>query len=267
MGRKGTYALPVVAIAVLLLAMTPTGSADLISTTAPDWLGKAPTLNVNVSALSSPTSSAEELSGLGHKFELFGVMRDDTDPENAAGNSGNSGGGGGGNETISDTMTPVDYALAYRNLGGIRISALTNQLGLKYYFVAPRTCGGGSPRISLQIDGNGDGTPDFTAHGHVFAPAYTGCPANVWEYEDLTDSGLRWEITPGGVVPGVPVYPFVTWKQLVAAVTTAFPSHRVLSGYLVDDSCSFMPVTCGKAYYDLVTIENRTLEIWQDTVH
>jgi hypothetical protein len=26
------------------------------------------------------------------------------------------------------------------------------------------------------------------------------------------------------------------------------------------------PSTCGKAYYDLVTIENRTLEIWQDTV-
>jgi len=266
-GRKGIYALPVVAIAVLLLAMTPTGSADLISTTAPSWLGKAPTLNTNVSVLSSPTTSAEELPGLGHKFELFGVMKDDTDPENPDGTSGSSGGGGGGNETISATMTPADYALAYRSLGtGIKISALTDQLGLKYYFVAPRTCGGGSPRISLQIDSNGDGTPDFTAHGHVFAPVYAGCPTNVWEYEDLTDDLPRWEITPGGVVPGVAGYPFLTWKQLVAALGV-FPNLRVLSGYLVDDSCSFDPLTCGKAYYDLVTIENRTLEIWQDTVH
>jgi hypothetical protein len=262
------FVLPVVAIALVLLAMTPAGSADLISTAAPGWLGKAPTLNVNVSALSSPTSSAEELPGLGHKFELFGVMMDDTDPENPAGNSGQSGGGAGGNETISDTLTPADYALAYRSLGnGITISALTDQLGLKYYFVAPRTCGGGSPRISLQIDGNGDGTPDFTAHGHVNPPLYSGCPTDVWRYEDLTDDLARWEITPGGAVPGVPVFPFVTWKQLVAAVTAAYPSHRVLSGYLVDDSCSFLPTTCGKAYYDLVTIENRTLEIWQDTVH
>jgi hypothetical protein len=268
MGRKGILLLPVVGIAVLLLAMTPIGSADLISTTAPDWLGKAPTLNVNVAAISSPTTSAEELPGLGHKFELFGVMIDDTDPENATGNSGKSGGGAGGNETISSTMTPTSYALAYRDLGtGVKISALTNQLGLKYYFVAPRTCGGGSPRISLQIDSDGNGTPNFTAHGHVFAPVYTGCPPNVWEYEDLTDNAPRWEITPGGAVPGIPAYPFMPWKQFAAAVTAAFPTHRVLSGYLVDDSCSFMPATCGKAYYDLVTVENRTLEIWQDTVH
>jgi hypothetical protein len=40
----------------------------------------------------------------------------------------------------------------------------------------------------------------------------------------------------------------------------------VLAGLLVDDSCSFFTAACGKACYDLVTIENRTLEIWQDTV-
>ena len=40
----------------------------------------------------------------------------------------------------------------------------------------------------------------------------------------------------------------------------------VLSGGVYDDSCSFDAAACGKAYYDLVTVENRTLENRQDTV-
>jgi hypothetical protein len=41
----------------------------------------------------------------------------------------------------------------------------------------------------------------------------------------------------------------------------------VIAGFLVEDSC-FAPGSpgCGKAYYDLVTIENRTLETWHDAV-
>ena len=70
----------------------------------------------------------------------------------------------------------------------------------------------------------------------------------------------------GGAVPGVPVFPFQEWDALVIAVTTAFPNHRIYAEFLVDDSCVFFPAACGKAYYDLVTVENRTLEIWQDTV-
>ena len=43
--------------------------------------------------------------------------------------------------------------------------------------------------------------------------------------------------------------------------------HRVTAGFLLDgEACSFNPANCGKAYYDLVTIENRTLGIWHDTV-
>lgn len=61
-------------------------------------------------------STQEELPGLGHKFELFGSMIKDTDPENASGNSGNSGGGAGGNETISAVTAPGTLAFAYRNL-------------------------------------------------------------------------------------------------------------------------------------------------------
>jgi len=216
---------------------------------------------------SDPVSSREELPGLGHKFELLGVMVRDTDPENAVGGPGASGGGVGGNETISATMTPSSVALAFRSTTpGIKITAFTNQLGLKYYFVGTRTCGGGSPRLTLLVDSNGDGQTDFAVHGHVNPPAYAACISNKWRYEDLTDDLPRWEVTPGGAVPGLPVFPFTPWKAFAATVTAAFPNHRILAGFLVDDSCSFLPATCGKAYYDLVTIENRTLEIWQDTV-
>jgi len=219
---------------------------------------------------SDPVGSQEELPGLGHKFELLGVMVRDTDPENMVGGSGASGGGVGGNETISATMTPTSVALAFRSTTpGIKITAFTNQLGFKSYFVAPRTCGGGSPRITLLVDANGDGqfgTGDFAVHGHVNPPAYAACVTNKWRYDDLADDLPRWEVTPGGAVPSIPPFPYAPWKTLAAAVTTAFPNHKVLAGFLVDDSCSFLATTCGKAYYDLVTIENRTLEIWQDTV-
>jgi hypothetical protein len=84
-------------------------------------------------------------------------------------------------------------------------------------------------------------------------------------YENLTDNGPRWEVTPGGAV-NIPVFPFSTWDVLEAAVTAAFPNHRVITGSLVDDSCSFFPASCGEANYDLLTVENRTLENDQDTV-
>ena len=241
----------------------------------PDWVGRA-TGSMDASGLlvvgdavlaPDNTSTSEELPGLGHKYEMFGVMVRDTDPENAVGNPGGSGGGVGGNETISDVMTPTAVALAFRNIPpGVKIRALTNQLGLKYYFVAPRTCGGGSPRMTLLVDSDGDGDTDFAAHGHVNPPVYTACITDDWKYEDLTDAQPRWEVTPGGAVPGIPVFPFTPWDAFAAAVTTAFPNHKITAGFLVDDSCSFFPAACGKAYYDLVTVENRTLEIWQDTV-
>jgi hypothetical protein len=40
----------------------------------------------------------------------------------------------------------------------------------------------------------------------------------------------------------------------------------MLSGSLVDDSGRFAPGAVGTAHYDLLTIENRTLENRQDTV-
>jgi hypothetical protein len=243
-----------------------------VSTVLGGQLGLLPPLTESqVVQLTNPTTTQEELPGLGHKFELLGAMVRDTDPENSVGNSGGSGGGGGGNETISATMTPTTFALAFRNLPpGIKITALDNQLGLKYYFEAPRSCGGGSPRITLLVDADGDGTfnqspsgPDFAAHGHVNPPALALCPPNKWVYEDLTDDQNRWEVTPGGQAG---IFGYQPWEIVESAINTTFPNHRILAGFLVDDSCSFHAAACGKAYYDLVTVENRTLEIWQDTV-
>jgi hypothetical protein len=229
---------------------------------------------MQVLSISDPASTQEELPGLGHKFELLGVMVRDTDPENSSGGSGASGGGVGGNEGISATMTPTSVALALRNTPpGIKIAAFTNQLGLKYFFVGTRTCGGGSPRITLLVDANGDGvfdqsSGDFAVHGHVNPPVFTACPINTWMYENLTDRLKRWESTPAtatGCGPvGAPTT--CTWDELKTRVTALFPNHKIPAGFLVDDSCSFFAPACGKAHYDLVTIENRTLEIWQDTV-
>jgi len=215
-------------------------------------------------------ATQEELPGIGHKFELFGSMIMDTDPENASGNSGNSGGGAGGNETISAVTAPGAMAVAYRSLPpGIDVRSLTNQIGLKYYFVAPRTCFAGSPRITLLIDSDGDGDTDFAAHGHVNPGGnFTACVANKWKYEDLTDDLPRWEVT-GASIPGIVPNVYMPWKPFAAAIAAARPFHKVRAGFLLDgESCQFAPsgATCGKAYYDLLTLENRTLEIWQDAV-
>lgn len=210
------------------------------------------------SAASFAPAAKDELPGLGHKFRLLFAMMDNQDPQNPT------------NDVVSVLTTPATIGVALRNLPpGIKISALDTQLGFKYYFVN-RSCGGGSPRVTLRVDANGDGTfdqsaGDFAAHGHP--NPFVGCPAEEWVYENLTDNGPRWEVTPGGVVPGIPVFPFVTWDVLEAAVTGAFPNHRVLTGALVDDSCSFFAASCGQAYYDLLTVENRTLENDQDTVN
>jgi len=91
----------------------------VLSIAVPVLLGQIslPTVPItvaNVSTFTSPSSTQEELPGLGHKFELLGSMVRDSDPDNPVGNSGNSGGGGGGNEVISATTTPTMMAFAYR---------------------------------------------------------------------------------------------------------------------------------------------------------
>jgi hypothetical protein len=226
--------------------------ADLFGvSTSPDWVGKLLAGNTNLVA--DEASTQEELPGLGHKFQLFHATVDDQDPENPT------------NDVISvETTTdyPAGTGLAVRNLPpGIKISALDHQLNVRYYLPA-RSCSGGSPRFQIAIDRDGNGQFDGNAFGYVgHAPFGVGCITGEWDNVDMTDNVGRWDLSQLGGGQAM------TWDDAEAFVTSAYPNHQVLSGSLTDDSCSFAPLACGKAYYDLVTIENRSLENRQDTVH
>jgi len=239
-------------VAAVLVLRTPAAQAQLGGVTVPDWIGQLVLSSTDLASMSDPGGTQEELPGLGHKFELLFAMEDDQDPQNLT------------NDVISvltTTAYPAGIGVAYRDTPpGFKIGALTNQLQLKYYMPA-RSCGGGSPRIQIAIDTDGDGVSNGNAFGYVGHTGFGGgCLTGVWDYVDMTDSvPFRWDLTQFGLG-------YHNWQSAVAAISTGFPNHKVLSGSLVDDSCSFAPTSCGEAYYDLFTFENRTLEQDQDTV-
>ena len=237
--------------------------ADLgVISDVPDWAGSllfgATMLEANAA------NTQEELPGMGHKFELRFAMIDDQDPQNPT------------NDVISLlALSPPTRGSAVRNFPpGIKITALDHQINLKYFF-PDRTCANGGPRIQLAIDGNGDGKfdqfpggPDQNAFGYVgHLPFGAGCITGEWDIIDMTDNIGRWDLAQlPGMFAGNKMT--MTWDQAELFITGAFPNHKVLSGALVDDGCAGGgPTACGQAYYDLVTLENRTLENDQDTVH
>jgi hypothetical protein len=237
---------------LLLLFLAPSTLSQGLLQSVPDWAGNLLSANVNLAAMSNSSSTQEELPGLGHKFELLFAMNDDHDPQNLT------------NDVISvltTTAYPAGIGVAFRDTPpGFKIAALDHQINLKYYFPT-RSCGGGSPRIQVGIDRDGDGAFDGNAFGYVgHAPFGVGCITGEWDIIDMTDNVGRWDLSQlgGGMT--------MTWDQAEAFVTATYPNHRVISGSLVDDSCSFAPTSCGQAYYDLFTYENRTLENDQDTV-
>ena len=248
---KRFFLLSILFSSLIFFAAGMPASAQLLRSN-PDWVGNLLSANADFAAMSNTASAQEELSGLGHKFELYYAMNDDHDPQNLT------------NDVISvltTTAYPAGIGVAFRNTPpGFRISALTNQLQLKYYFPA-RSCGGGSPRIQIAIDTDGDGVSNGNAFGYVGHTGFGGgCVTGVWDFVDMTDAvPSRWDLTQFGLG-------YHNWQTAVTAITTAFPNHKVLSGSLVDDSCSFFAPSCGQAYYDLFTFENRTLEQDQDTV-
>jgi hypothetical protein len=218
-----------------------------VLTDVPDWVGNL--LNGATVFSADAASTQEELPGLGHKFELLFGMIDDQDPQNLT------------NDVISVLATATTIGVAARNLPpGIKIAALDHQLNIKYLLIN-RICSGGSPRFQLAIDTDGDGNSNGNAFGYLgHAPFGVGCVTNEWDIMDMTDNVGRWDLSQfgGGMT--------MTW-DLAEGFISAFANHQVLSGSLVDDGCSGgFPLACGQAYYDLVTIENRTLENDQDTV-
>jgi hypothetical protein len=211
----------------------------------------------NSTITADPTLTGPEAQGLGQKFELVFSMTNAQDPQNLD------------NDVISLSTGPFPsnvIGVAVRNmLPGAKIETLTNQISLKYFFVGLRTCIAGSPRIQLLIN-PGDGSPPRNAFGYPgVGPLIggAGCPSNIWQFQDmanLDDPDPRWELDQfGGAYAN-------TWAQVVTFFDTKYPNHVVLSGGVFDDSCSFNALTCGQAYYDLLTVENRTLTNRQDTV-
>lgn len=198
-------------------------------------------------------------------YKLFGSMTDAIDPDQVPTT----------NEVISSSLDVNDpnalFAVAFRLLK-TKIFNLDNQIQLKYYFQAPRSCFGGAPRVQLAIDLNGDNVVDGNAFGYVGTfPNFSGCAPGRWTFEDLTDDQPRWDISqfsafcsqPGNTCPPTPPGFVIPWDALETFVSS-FPNHRVESGALVDDTFGG-PGQAGKAFYDIVAIGNRTLDNWEDT--
>ncbi len=150
-----------------------------------------------------------------------------------------------------DTSKDPGFGFVTRSLG-VKIETLDGQLSARYY-LSDRDCLGGSPRIQLAVDLNGDGLSD----GNVFAyfgpfPNFSGCTKNAWVAEALTADGIaRWDLTQfGGAF-------YSTWSQVLAFFGDR-PGHNVLRGSLVDDS-SWAAAATGLAFYDDLQIGDETL--------
>jgi hypothetical protein len=214
--------------------------------------------------LSAP-AVADDVKGGG--FLLGATAQHAQDPENPA------------NDVIRiNTLADPFYGTVSRGLN-VKIHALDNMLEFKAYFLN-RSCGGGSPRIQLAVDLDGDGESDGNLHGHWPPPPFVfNCPPGRWDYNDLTDELPRWEVGIGLAAAGFPALtcpspdpavnalcPFLTasgyapWSVVEAVLTTLFPNHSVCRGSLVDDS-GWLVGADGVAYYDVISIGRAT---WVD---
>lgn len=158
-------------------------------------------------------------------------------------------------------VTTADYpagsgSITRRLLGisGLNIEDLRNVLSLKYFFVAPRTCIGGT-RIQVEIDKhNGLPDPIVNAFGYLGDKAFGGdCASDAWVFEDMTNSAPKWDISQLGGGQAV------TWAAVETFVNTNFPNHKIRGAAFVDDSGSFAgPTAIGTVYIDQLQLYNRT---------
>lgn len=194
-------------------------------------------------ALALPVGTLAENGGTrGQQFILFGGATDALDPENST------------NQTILfDTTGDARPGVRREINPGTTVEMLDNQVQVKYFFV-DRTCVGGSPRIQLGIDTDGDGQFDGNAFGYLGDQAFGGgCASGTWVFEDMTNAAPKWDLTQfGGSFTN-------TWEEMELFFQTNFPQHQVVNGVLVDDSCGFAPTACGKVYFDNVVIGNRSI--------
>ncbi len=178
------------------------------------------------------------------QFRLYGPAGDAVDPHNPD------------NEVVIFDTTSGAPVFMFRPVHEL-VAELDNQIEFKYY-MQDRNCGAGSPRVDLFLDINNDGRVDGVLEGHV-QPDFA-CPnQNTWVYQDLTDDVPRWGSRGG--LPGGPGNFYAPWD----AVEATFAGATVLFGMLVEDSQAFKADNRGIAYYDLVTIGNKTYSDHSDS--
>ena len=214
----------------------------------------------------------------GGGFLLGGTAQHAQDPENPANDVISINTAPAPGDCVAPTYLNCPSGTVSRKLN-VKITSLDNMLEFKSYF-KNRSCGGGSPRIQLAIDLDGDGVSDGNAFGYT-PPPFAGCPMDRWQYDDLTDELPRWDISQlvAGGFPSLPticlnplfsgnpaICPltthsgYISWQAFEAVLATLFPLHKVCTAALVDDS-GWMLGAAGIAYYDVISMGRRT---WTD---
>lgn len=194
---------------------------------------------VGIAAFGSSTSKVSANGSC--DFTLFGSAAPATDPENASNEviliDGDAGFGG------IRKVLPL----------GTKAEHIDNQVNLKYFHVAPKTCTAGSPRIQLAIDTDSDGVSNGNAFGYVGSlPFGGGCLTGVWDFNDMTDGVGRWDLSQvgGGMT--------LTWDAMELFLAGTHPNYQILRGTVVEDGYP------GDTYYDLITIGDCTLDGHED---
>lgn len=196
-------------------------------------------------ALMLAMGPASAVPGDVSKYTLFGTMVKATSPTDSH------------DQVISDDTTGDVFGGASRTIHAT-VHSLDGLISLDYYFEG-RSCAGGSPRIQLAVDTDGDEVSNGNAFGYIGAsPNFNTCPTGSWRHEDLTDGQLRWDLTQFGG-------PFYNTWDMVETFFSLQRAEQVVRGTIVDDSCGFAPTSCGRVYFDTLKIGNLTLENWSDT--
>jgi hypothetical protein len=148
--------------------------------------------------------------------------------------------------------------LALGTFGGVsseikdKIDSLDGKLQFDFFLLG-MDCVGGSPRVQLAIDTDGDGVSNGNAFGYVGAtsvPFAYICAQKNWTFEDLTDTDRHWDLSQLGGGMTEP------WASAKAFINTNFPGHTVLGATLVADAFSL--AMQGYSFYDNVILGGGT---------
>jgi hypothetical protein len=137
---------------------------------------------------------------------------------------------------LQDGIEPYDYAGAYNDCTGIEGKTIEQVRNLSYDFLntssQPVHVGAGSPRISVELDTNGDGDAELYAYLAGFHCEAVLPEDTTWSRADFT----------GRVSAGCSIYTNVSgphssdgtisaWQ----ALAVAYPGAKVVDAYLVAD--------------------------------